>query len=376
MRSGMRVFWILMFLVSVTYCARFQRMDLNADLILKIPLVKEDRLNESTGFVFPVKVTENLVYYVPQTPFIKGSEILIPNPEKNFYAYFPKGIVDTIILFAARSQTEILKKIYKNYQIVNLPEGIIGKSCIEENYLVFQIYQLKDTSRNLEPEEPENRLPAILYPETKDTAPFRLYLIQKEEIKKQKDHTFQLLTEKPLSDPAELTCYKNKLYVVQKKSDTEYVLFIFDTSSKSYEELKILPATSLSQQKNTFYWIESVIPLQNQNTFVEVSHRKENNSGIIKKVLYTYPDWKPLMEYENKNLSLVYGRPDGSFYLASYDKEELMIEIYDKDLQALQNKRIYFAFDEHYWKDFFINAEGRFFSTKLEDNAFSLYEWK
>jgi hypothetical protein len=117
--------------------------------------------------------------------------------------------------------------------------------------------------------------------------------------------------------------------------------------------------------------------LENRDVFIEVASRDKKSYKNIYKKIYKYNNNLNLF-FDNDDLesSLFYIFPDNSFYLAKEDDEDLLIKIYDNKLNYQKNNRIRFDRENNYWKEYWINLEGRIFSSKLQENLYSIVEWK
>ncbi|GIX41263.1 MAG: hypothetical protein KatS3mg129_0996 [Leptospiraceae bacterium] len=132
------------------------------------------------------------------------------------------------------------------------------------------------------------------------------------------------------------------------------------------------------QNKNDLSNIENVIPLENKEIFIEVVFRDRKNYQIKNKKIYKYfnKNWKLILDNDDLDSSLFFVFPDNSFYLVSQDDGDLIIKIYDSNVNYIKNNRIKFNLEENYWKEYFINSEGRIFSTKMENHNYIIVEWK
>jgi hypothetical protein len=86
----MKKFSIISGLIFFTFCARFQIYDLSSSNVISIPVIEYNPDKKINDFYIPVLIQENLVYRIPQSPTIYDNEVLLPIPEMNFIAYFPK----------------------------------------------------------------------------------------------------------------------------------------------------------------------------------------------------------------------------------------------------------------------------------------------
>ncbi|MCS7204566.1 MAG: hypothetical protein NZ853_02600 [Leptospiraceae bacterium] len=365
--------FVFLVLSYLSYCGRFQVFDLTPVELISFSLKEKI---EGDSFVIPISVKENLVYFLPQTPTIMGSEILLPLPENNLIAYFPKITSEPEGIFTTKTSVNEVKKLFPKQPVYVLPEGIIGNSCIGNQYLVFQVFQTKDTSKSLEPEEPENRLPAVLYPETKEVNPYKLFFFSKDELKKNKDWVFVSITEKTLPDPLKLFCYSDFIGALLQKSEKEFYLLIYDITTKTLNEIILTLDFLKNQHKDKVLWWENVFLTESREVMGEVSIRDAKDLSPKHKEIYSVLDQKLIRKIENPQLSLLHIFPDKSYYLGLNEEDSLLIEIFDAQNSYIKNNKIEFQFEENYWRDFFINQEGRFFSSKLEEHQYSIIEWK
>lgn len=362
-------------LFFISYCLGFGTNDLAQTEFFLIELQK-DTIKQDQNLVLPVSVEENVVYFLPQEPTIYKEEILLPIPEKNFYLYFKNAIQPTWI-FAPKNTKEEVQKIYPKTPIVNLPTGVIGQSCITDLYFVFQIYQQKDTSKMLEPEEPENRLPAILYPETKEPNLSKIYYIQKSKLQKE-ENPFLLISETNQMNPiGRLYCTKDWIFLFYKISDTMQTIEVYDFN-KTIQKYEInLDFLNKNLEKVLIETVEPFLKDKQISFLIEVSFRNPTQYQINKKVLYELRNstYESVLNISDFNFSLL-GISENSIFLGSNESEDLLLRVYNFDYQFMRKSRIVYRFDNNYWKEFFFNNEGRFFSTKIEDGFYKIIEWK
>lgn len=377
------IYWINIVLIFLFcfYCARFQFFDLTPNVLLNIPLKEIQSDTKLNSFAIPIIIKENLVYNIPQNPVIWGSEILLPIPEKNFFAYYSKITDNPDFLITSRNLKEEIKKIYPDIPIKVFSEGIIGQSCIQNDYFAFQIYQKKDTSESLEPAEPENRMPAVLYPQTKDINPYKIYIVNKANLFAEKNKEQLSLIPVHTENYQELLnlfCFNDHISMVRYISEKEVSVTNFDINTKELQEESIDIKFLQEQNKNDLSNIENVIPLENKEIFIEVVFRDKKNYQIKNKKIYKYfnKNWNLILDNDDLDSSLFFVFPDNSFYLVSQDDGDLIIKIYDSNVNYIKNNRIKFNFEENYWKEYFINSEGRIFSTKMENHNYIIVEWK
>ncbi|MFN3604521.1 MAG: hypothetical protein ACK4UJ_07405 [Leptonema sp. (in: bacteria)] len=370
----MKNHFYLIFLLSLN-CLAFGVQDLEENVIFSLELQKENEV-QLDKFILPISIQDNVIYSLPQEPVLFKNELLLPIPEKNFYVYFRKPKQPEFLLTPKNTKDEIQKKNLK-IPLVLLPTGIIGKACITEEYLVFQIFQQKDTSKLLEPEEPENRLPAILYPETKEENPSKVYLIKKTDLK-MGENAFLLLTKNDPYKINKLLCAENQIFLFNRISGNNQQVEVYDYNQNV---TKFEISTDFLNNQKDRVMIENVEPLMkgDQVSFlVEVVFRNTGNFKILNKNYYEYykDNYQNVITNSDANFSLIGVTDAGIIYLGTNEGDKLIIRIYDSDYKYLKKVRIHFNFVDFFWKEFFINREGRFFSTKIEESIYKIVEWK
>ncbi len=376
----MKKFFIILGLIFFSFCARFQIYDLSSSNVISIPVIEYNAENKINSFYIPALIQENLVYRIPQSPTIYDNEILLPIPEMNFIAYFPKLTEKPDFLITSKNNKTDLAKIYQNIPIKIFSEGIIGESCIQDNYMIFRIFLTKDKIELNIPPEPENRMPAILYPQTKNVNPSNLFLLNKSDmfVEKEKDRLLlEPINDKEYTELIKFFCFPDYVVTVRFLSDKEAIVNFYNVKNKSVQEINIDIKSLQDPTKNEIINLENIFVLENKDVFIEVVSRDKKTYKNIYKKIYKYNNNLSLF-FENDDLeaSLFYVFSDNSFYLAKIDDEDLLIKIYDNKLNYQKNHRIRFDRENNYWKEYWINLEGRIFSSKIEENLYSIVEWK
>ncbi len=371
----MKLFVYLIVLFSIFHCLGFGTNDLVQTEFFSMELQKDSEKQEQK-FVLPISVEENVIYFLPQDPAIFKDEILLPVPENNFYFYFQNSVKPEWIFTPKNTKEEIVKKFSK-ISIINLPSGVIGQSCITDLYFVFQIYEQKDTSKILEPQEPENRLPAILYPETKEPGLSKIYLIQKSNLFKE-EKAFSIVNQNQSFNPIyKFYCTKDAIFLFYKISDIKQKIELYDffKNTQSYEvNLEFL---SNNKEKVMIETIEPILKEKQISFLIEVSFRNLNQYQINRKVLYEFRDntYHSVLEISDVHFSLL-GVSNEYIFLGANENDDLILRVYNYDYQYVKKNRIVFDWEKNFWKEFFINNEGRFFSTKIQDSFYKIIEWK
>ena len=377
----MKKYLIIFSLIFFSFCARFQIYDLSSSNVISIPVIEYNAENKINSFYIPALIQENLVYRIPQSPTIYDNEILLPIPELNFIAYFPKIRGKPDFLITSKNNKTELAKIYPNIPIKIFSEGIIGDSCIQENYMIFRIFLTNKDKIELNiPSEPENRMPAILYPQTKNVNPSKLFLLNKSNmfVEKEKDRLLlEPINDKDYRELIKFYCFSDYVAIVRFLSEKEAILNFYNIKNKSMLEKNIDIKSLQVTNKNEIINIENIFVLENGDVFIEVVSRDKKSYKNIYKKIYKYNNNLDLF-FDNDDLetSLFYVFSDNSFYLAKEDDEDLLIKIYDYKLNYQKNNRIRFDRESNYWKEYWINLEGRIFSSKIEENLYSIVEWK
>lgn len=376
----MKKFSIISGLIFFTFCARFQIYDLSSSNVISIPVIEYNPEKKINDFYIPVLIQENLVYRIPQSPTIYDNEVLLPIPEMNFIAYFPKLSDKPAFLITSKNNKNELAKIYQNIPIKIFSEGIIGESCIQDNYMVFRIFLTKEKVELNIPPEPENRMPAILYPQTKNVNPSRLFLLNKSNmfVEKEKERLLlEPINDKDYTELIKFYCFPDYVAIVRFLSEKEAILNFYNIKDKNMQDINIDIKSLQDPSKNEIINIENIFVLENRDVFIEVASRDKKSYKNIYKKIYKYNN-KLNLFFDNDDLesSLFYIFPDNSFYLAKEDDEDLLIKIYDNKLNYQKNNRIRFDRENNYWKEYWINLEGRIFSSKLQENLYSIVEWK
>lgn len=374
----MKKIFVILILSFSFYCIPFGINQLSENQILSIELRKETEIQDSNKIVLPISIQENVIYFLPQTPVIYKNEILLPIPERNFYLYYKTSNQPEFILTPKNTKEEIQKKFSK-FPLVVMPTGIIGKSCITNDYLVFQIFQQKDTSKLLEPEEPENRLPAILYPETKEENISKIYFIKKSELKHKKEENFILLNDEESNKFFKMVCTEENIILFTRVSENLYRIQIYDYN-KNYKNLEI-SSSLISKDTKEKILIEQIEPIVKNNEIsflVEVSSRDLKNFKILNKTLYEYKNqaMNSVLTFSDIQFSLMGITENRNFFLGANEEDNLIIRVYDENYNFIKKYLIKFDFDKNFWKDFFPNREGRFFSSKIESSLYTIIEWK
>jgi hypothetical protein len=368
---------LILFLYFIN-CARFQIYDLTPTLLLSIPIDEVKSTENLKNFMIPINIKENLIFNLPQHPTIWENEILLTIPEKNLIAYFSKISEKPDLLITSKNFKDDIKKLYPKIIIKTFPEGVVGQSCIQSNYFLIQIFQQKDTTELLEPVEPENRLPAILYPQTKDANPSQLFIVYKTNLSSEKEPlNIKSINSEYFKEFLNIYCFEKHISIVRYISEKEVMINHFLLDNNEFLEEKIDIKSIQGQNNNEFISFENIIPLENREIYFEVVLRDKKNYNIINKKIYKYIDKNFILILENDDVSsLFYVFPDNSFYLIKEEDGDLLINIYDSNTHYIKNNRIIFNFDKNYWKEYFINQEGRIFSTKIENHTYSIVEWK
>ncbi len=359
----------LLFFLS---CTKLVVPSLNSNIFfsIKLGVVSSDIAPiEKNNFFLPINQKEKIIYSFPQNPFIHNDEILLPIPENNFYVYYKSN--DLISIFSPLDK-EVNLQIFKNIDILTIPEGRIGRGCITNNYIIFQIYQNYNSEKN------ENSGSLVFYPEERKPQPSSIFYIDKKDLKKNLA-IMELDSRRVFESIYDLYCFNEFINIIDF-SDNKYFLYLYNSKlEKIFESVLNIEIPNLGEKE--VFTLENIFPyMNNQNEFhfyVDFNIRDKSNYRIQKKNIYKLNsrNYELFIEIEDPEYEIIHVSRDGNLYFVKNDNNDFIFDVYDKNYNYLRKFKVNFDFQNLNWKDYWFNNE-RFFSSKIENGEYIIIEWK
>lgn len=365
----------LLFTTAFSSCARFRINELATRDILSLPM-SDDATRAKPGQVI-VHVKEGALYDLPSAPAVYANRILLPFPARNIVVEFGTNDSSPERLFAPENARPTPQ--FDKVKVVRLPAGQVGRAVPADDATLVQLFPNPEPKKvKPEPEEAENRLPAVLYPDSLSQPPSEIYLFTTPDAKPRKLEADTNGGTKFRGVRSIIPTEKGILFVVHTPEGSHPVACVY----KDFRLLYVLSVPdSLFVAKDASVELEDIFPFPGQpEALASLVLRKRNSFEPEKRVLYVLrsgAEPREIFRTDEKEHLPVWTRDDGGFLLGrDEDGAGMILEIYSKDGEYLNNDRLRYEGLREGWHETFFNGENRLFSVRLERGRYAIVEWK
>ncbi len=377
-RAILVVFYLAgpIFVLTSLSCARFRVKELKAQRIFVLPIRSSKQSNPDMQL--QAFEADGLAYNLPLIPAVSRSKLYVSDPGHQLVRVFSddQGLPELVL--GTKRPVKMDKEVVFKKIDLQIP-GWIAVDDEENMYIQSYLPIPREVKQSL---PPEKRLPGRQSRIIQSPSVI-LYLNQEGNLQgKIGQNGFN-------SDPFHLIIKMypdrdGRLNVLHR--DLEGIALSVFTSGKFIRRFTMPSLNEIKAVQDTKQYLtmlETILPVRGKDFVIGcVVIRKKSNFDIVERVIYSQesPQSKAyiLLRNDNPRDFLTWADNQRNFYMlqARESGSGLLLKVFDRTGEYLNNHHIYFPSIGSFWRDTFFNLRGRLFTSQVWEGKFIVYEWQ
>ncbi len=355
-------------------CARFRIEELSPSLVASLPVLPPQDPNPD--HLLQAMERGRVPYNLPTRPALDDSLLYLSDPARQLVRILSRSSGELNLLLADQHIPAL-----QNAR--SLPLGVPGWIAVddEENlYIQSRIFDGEEEKPLEVP--PERRIPGQLNTKEMSLLPSVILHLNKE------GRLLQTLGQQGQGGDPFPVLYRmdagdeGKLYVLYKNKEEKRVMALYRNGTLVHDTSAFDPATA-DEKRRFKVEIDNIVPFPTgENYMASVSFRNRNDYNLVYRKIFRlsppFQEAKEVLLIDNPSDYFAWTHPGGGFYLMNSegDGSRILFKIYSSDGEYLNNRLVNFPGLRAGWRETYLTLQGRIFSTRLNQGAYEIYEWK